>query len=65
MLLPTRASRVWVSFKRISSKLALLVRRRQKGIVAMVNSAQTSGSHGTTNVIALKADIQALTCQRA
>ena len=32
--------------------------------VVMANSAQTSGSYGTTNVIALKAAIQALTCQR-
>jgi hypothetical protein len=35
--------------------LAMFVRRKQTDIVAMVNPAQTSGSHGTTNVIALKA----------
>jgi hypothetical protein len=34
-------------------------------IAAMVNSAQTSGNHGTTNVIALKAAIQSLACQGA
>jgi hypothetical protein len=34
-------------------------------IAAMVNSAQTAGSHGTTNVIALKAAIQSLACQGA
>ena len=38
---------------------------RQTGIVAMVISAQTSGSPGTTKVIALKATILVLTCQRA
>jgi hypothetical protein len=34
-------------------------------IAAMVNSAQTSGSNRTTNVIALKAAIQSLACQGA
>jgi hypothetical protein len=43
----------------------LFVLRKQTDIVAMVNPAQTSGSHGTTNVITLKAGIQVLTCQPA
>ena len=42
---------------------ALYAQRKQTQIVTKINSAQTPGSHGTTNVIALKAAIKALTCK--
>src|ERR1019366_6141348 len=42
-----------------------LARSLWTDVAAMVNPAQTSASHGTTNVIALKDAIQALACQGA
>ena len=56
----------WLKFLSFpKSQIPTWATRQVTNIVAMVNSAQTSGSHGTTNVITCKAAIQALTCQRA